>query len=86
MGTRFGALELTRDLDVSDDIQAQLYLEAMKMRIRQLEVELEKNDVSNQDTEDLNVRLVRKITMLRANHHRIVSGLKRIRQLQLSQR
>ena len=31
--TRFGALKLTRELDVLNDIQAQLYLEAMKMRI-----------------------------------------------------
>ena len=83
--TRFRALELTRELDVSDDIQAQLYLEAMKMRIRELEVELEKNDASNQDTEDLNAKLVRKIEMLKANYHRIASGLERIRQLQLSQ-
>ena len=85
MGTRFGALELTRDLDVLDDIQAQLYLEAMKMRIRELEVELEKNDASDQDTEKLNARLIRKIAMLKANYHRISSGLERFRQLQLSQ-
>ena len=70
---------------MSDDNQAQLYLEAMKMRIRELEVELEKNDASDQDTENLNARLVRKIEMLKANYHRISSGLERFRQLQLSQ-
>ena len=78
---RLEARELTRELEMSEGIQAQLYQDAQKVRIRELRVELEKDVASNQDIEDLNASLVRRINMLKANYYRIIAGLERRRQL-----
>ena len=78
------ALELTRELETSEGVQAQLYEDAQKSRIEEMKTELEELVASNQDVEDLNARLVRKIEMIKANYGRIVMGLEKFRQLQLS--
>ena len=67
-----------------EGVQAQLFADAQKTRIGELRTVLEKEVASNQDIEDLNARLVRKIEMIKVNYYRIITGLERYRQLQLS--
>ena len=74
---RLEALELTRELEMSEGVQAQLFADAQKTRIGELRTVLEKEVASNQDIEDLNARLVRKIDMLKANYGRIIAGLEK---------
>ena len=69
---------------MSVEIQAQLIQDAQKTRIRELRAELERVVASNQDIEDLNASLVRKIEMIKANYYRIIAGLEKYGQLQLS--
>ena len=78
---RLEALELTRELEMSVDVQAQLIHDAQKTRSRELRVELARVDASNQDIEDLNASLVREINMLKANYYMIIASLERRRQL-----
>ena len=73
-------MELTRELEMSENIQAQLIEDAQKTRIRELRAGLERVVASNQDIEDLNARLVLKIEMIKA----LVAGLEKFHQLQLS--
>ena len=84
ISARQEALELTRELETSEGVQAQLFEDAQKMRIGELKTELEKEVASNQDIEDLNASLIRKIEMIKATYCRIIAGLERYRQLQLS--
>ena len=71
------ALSLTRDLETDEGVQAQLWIDARKARVDQLERELRKVLEENRGIEGLNSRLVRKINMLQANHARFVAGLAR---------
>ena len=70
---------MTRDLEIDEGVQAQLWIDARKARVDQLERELRKVLEENRGIEDLNARLVRKINMLKANYARIVAGLERFR-------
>ena len=72
---RLEARELVRELELSEGVQAQLFQDAQKVRIRELRVNLKREITSNQEIEDLNVNLVRKINMLKANYYRIIFGL-----------
>ena len=69
---------------MSEGVQAQLFADAQKTWIGELRTVLEKEVASNQDIEDLNARLVRKIEMIKANYDRLIAGLEKYRQLQLS--
>ena len=69
---------------MSEGVQAQLFADAQKTRIGELRTVLEKEVASNQDIEDLNARLVRKIEMIKANYDRLIAGLEKYHQLQLS--
>ena len=80
ISVRQEALELTRELETSEGVQAQLFEDAQKTRIGELRTVLEKEVASNQDIEDLNARLVLKIEMIKA----LVAGLEKFHQLQLS--
>ena len=73
------ALRLTRDLETDKGVQAQLWIDARKARVDQLERELRKVLEENRGIEALNSRLVRKINMLKANHARLVAALERFR-------
>ena len=57
---RLEARELVRELELSEGVQAQLYQDAQKVRIRELRVNLKRGIASNQEIEDLNASLVRK--------------------------
>ena len=69
---------------MSEGVQAQLIQDAQKTRIRELKTVLEREIASNRDIEVLNARLVRKIEMIKANYDRLIAGLEKYRQLQLS--
>ena len=69
---------------MSEGVQAQLFADAQKIQIGELRTILEKEVASNQDIEDLNARVALKIEMIKANYGRIVAGLEKYRQLQLS--
>ena len=78
---RLEARELVRELELSEGVQAQLYQDAQKVRIRELRVKLKEDVASNQDIEDLNASLVRKINVLKANYYMIIASLERRHQL-----
>ena len=73
------ARSLTRDLEIDGEVQAQLWIDAKKARVDQLERELRRLLDDNRGIEELNSRLVRKINMLKANYGRIIAGLERFR-------
>ena len=77
---RLEALELTREIEMSEGVQAQLFADAQKTRIGELRTVLEKEVASNQDIEDLNARVALKIEVIKA----FVAGLEKFHQLQLS--
>ena len=70
-------LDLTRDLENDEGVQAQLWIDAQQTRADRLERELRKLHEKNRNIEAFNSKLVRKIDMLKANHGRIVAGLER---------
>ena len=78
------ALELIRELEIGDGVQAQLYVDAQKSLLDELETELKELVETNRDIEDLNARLVRKVQMVKDNYGRLIAGLERFRQQQLS--
>ena len=78
------ALELIRELETGDGVQAQLYVDAQKSLLDELETELKELVETNRDIEDLNARLVRKVQMVKDNYGRLIAGLERFRQQQLS--
>ena len=78
------ALDLTRDLENDEGVQAQLWIEAQQTRADRLEKELKKLHEKNRNIEAFNSKLVKKIDMLKANHARIVAGLERFRKQLIS--
>ena len=70
---------LTCELELDGEVQNQLWIDAKKERVEQLERELRLSLDSNRGTEELNSRLVGKISMLKENYERIVNGFERFR-------
>ena len=81
-----GALDLTRWLETADGVQEQLWVDAQKSRAEALKVELKELTDSNQRVEAFNQKLEGKVQMVKDNHARIVAGLERFRQQQLSRK
>ena len=84
--TEGSALDLTRWLETADGVQEQLYIDAQKSRADVLKVELKELTDSNQRVEQFNLKLERKVQMVKDNHARIVASLERFRQQQLSRK
>ena len=80
------ALDLTRWLETADGVQEQLWVDAQKSRADTLKVELKELNDSNQRVEAFNSKLEGKVQMVKDNHARIVAGLERFRQQQLSRK
>ena len=78
------ALELIRELEIGDGVQEQLYIDAQKSRVDELETELKELVETNRDIEELNAKLARKVQMVKDNYGRLIAGLERFRQQQLS--
>ena len=67
---------LTCELELDGEVQSQLWINAKRERVGQLERELRISLENNRGTEELNSRLVGKISMLKENYERIVKGLR----------
>ena len=73
-----GALDLTRELETSEGVQHQLWVEARKAQSAALKVELREVTEANQRMEEGHLESERKIQLLKYNHGQIMATWERV--------